>query len=186
MPIYTYRCENCGVQFERSQKFSDQPLTRCPECHKKALRKVYTPVGIVFKGSGFYATDHRSPSGASYSADHNHAEKKPSEEPGTTTEKAVVSEKSTSSDTKGGASGSSSNGDWVKRYCMNFCLISGRAQIPLILSHRIRQLFFEGDIVVKSKKSQKKKTSINWQQVILAVIAIVMIISMLISMAVFH
>ena len=63
MPIYTYRCENCGVQFERQQKFSDQPLTRCPECSKKTLRKVFQPVGIVFKGSGFYATDHRSPSG---------------------------------------------------------------------------------------------------------------------------
>ena len=64
MPVYTYRCENCGVQFERQQKFSDQPLTRCPECSKKTLRKVYQPVGIVFKGSGFYATDHRSPSGS--------------------------------------------------------------------------------------------------------------------------
>jgi putative FmdB family regulatory protein len=63
MPIYTYRCENCGVQFERQQKFADQPLTWCPECNKKALRKVYLPVGIVFKGKGFYATDHRSPSG---------------------------------------------------------------------------------------------------------------------------
>jgi putative FmdB family regulatory protein len=65
MPVYTYRCENCGVQFDRQQHFSDPPLTRCPECNKKALRKVYTPVGIVFKGSGFYATDHRSPSGES-------------------------------------------------------------------------------------------------------------------------
>jgi putative FmdB family regulatory protein len=63
MPIYTYRCENCGVRFERQQSFSEQPLTRCPECNKKALRKVFTPVGIVFKGSGFYATDHKSPSG---------------------------------------------------------------------------------------------------------------------------
>lgn len=63
MPVYTYRCENCGVQFERAQKFTESPLTFCPECGKKALRKVYTPVGIVFKGSGFYATDHRSPSG---------------------------------------------------------------------------------------------------------------------------
>jgi putative FmdB family regulatory protein len=53
------------VQFERQQSFNDQPLTRCPECNKKALRKVYLPVGIVFKGSGFYATDHRSPSGSS-------------------------------------------------------------------------------------------------------------------------
>ncbi len=64
MPVYTYRCENCGVQFERFQSFSDPMLTRCPECNKKALRKVYTPVGIVFKGSGFYATDHRSASGS--------------------------------------------------------------------------------------------------------------------------
>ena len=71
MPIYTYRCENCGVQFERAQKFDDLPLTWCPECKKKALRKVYTPVGIVFKGSGFYATDHRSPSGASRLKDTN-------------------------------------------------------------------------------------------------------------------
>ncbi len=65
MPIYTYRCESCGVQFEKNQKFSDAPLTRCPECGKKSLRKAYQPVGIVFKGSGFYATDHRSPSGGS-------------------------------------------------------------------------------------------------------------------------
>ena len=64
MPVYTYRCENCGVRFERHQGFNDPVLTRCPECNKKALRKVYTPVGILFKGSGFYATDHRSPSGA--------------------------------------------------------------------------------------------------------------------------
>ena len=64
MPIYTYRCENCGVQFERRQKFSDDPLKRCPECSKNSLRKVYLPVGIVFKGSGFYATDNRSPSGS--------------------------------------------------------------------------------------------------------------------------
>jgi putative FmdB family regulatory protein len=66
MPVYIYRCENCGVQFERYQKFEDQPLTWCPECNKKSLHKVYQPVGIVFKGSGFYSTDHRSPSGQSW------------------------------------------------------------------------------------------------------------------------
>lgn len=71
MPIYTYRCENCGVRFERTQKFSEAPLTRCPECGKKTLHKVYTPVGIVFKGSGFYATDHRSPSGMSRTGHHD-------------------------------------------------------------------------------------------------------------------
>jgi len=64
MPVYTYHCDSCGIQFERTQKFSDAPLSRCPECNRKSLRKVYTPVGIVFKGSGFYATDHRSASGA--------------------------------------------------------------------------------------------------------------------------
>ena len=63
MPVYTYQCENCGVRFERYQYFNDPSLARCPECSKKALRKIYTPVGVVFKGSGFYATDHRSPSG---------------------------------------------------------------------------------------------------------------------------
>jgi putative FmdB family regulatory protein len=63
MPVYTYRCSNCGVQFEKQQSFSDQSLLRCPECGKRALKKIYLPVGIVFKGSGFYATDHHSPSG---------------------------------------------------------------------------------------------------------------------------
>jgi putative FmdB family regulatory protein len=63
MPIYTYRCENCGIQFDRRQHFDDAPLTICPECEAEALRKVYLPVGIVFKGSGFYATDNKSPSG---------------------------------------------------------------------------------------------------------------------------
>jgi len=63
MPIYTYRCESCGVQFERHQSFQDEPLKTCPECRKKSLKKVITPTRIIFKGSGFYATDHKSPSG---------------------------------------------------------------------------------------------------------------------------
>jgi putative FmdB family regulatory protein len=77
MPIYTYRCESCGIRFEKTQKFSDAPLTRCPECGKKALQKVYTPVGIVFKGSGFYATDHRSPSGQSRSSNEKSSDSTP-------------------------------------------------------------------------------------------------------------
>ncbi len=64
MPLYTYRCDNCGVQFDQRQHFDDPPLKKCPECGKNALRKVYLPVGILFKGPGFYATDHRSASGA--------------------------------------------------------------------------------------------------------------------------
>jgi putative FmdB family regulatory protein len=63
MPVYTYRCENCGVQFERHQSFIDEPLKTCPECRKKSLKKVITPTRIIFKGSGFYATDHKSASG---------------------------------------------------------------------------------------------------------------------------
>ena len=79
MPVYTYRCSNCGVQFEKQQSFIDQSLIRCPECGKRALKKIYLPVGIVFKGSGFYATDHHSPSGqASKKADEK-AEQKPEE-----------------------------------------------------------------------------------------------------------
>ena len=64
MPIYTYRCENCGVQFERQQSFTDTPLKTCPECRKKALKKVITPSKIIFKGSGFYSNDYKSPSGS--------------------------------------------------------------------------------------------------------------------------
>lgn len=63
MPVYTYRCSSCGVQFERHQSFQDAPLTICPECRKKSLKKVITPSRVIFKGSGFYATDHRSSSG---------------------------------------------------------------------------------------------------------------------------
>jgi putative FmdB family regulatory protein len=80
VPVYTYRCESCGVQFDIHQSFNDQPLSRCPECNKKTLRKVYLPVGIVFKGKGFYSTDHRSPSGSSHSGkEKNSTEKKSSE-----------------------------------------------------------------------------------------------------------
>ena len=67
MPIYTYRCENCGIQFDRRQKFEDIPLTVCPDCEEESLRKVFQPVGILFKGSGFYSTDNRSTSGANRS-----------------------------------------------------------------------------------------------------------------------
>lgn len=69
MPVYTYRCDSCGVQFERHQFFQDAPLKICPECRKKSLRKVITPTRVIFKGSGFYATDHKSPSGSKSSSE---------------------------------------------------------------------------------------------------------------------
>lgn len=56
MPIYEYACTACGERTEAKQSFDDPPLEDCPTCGGK-LRKLYSPVGIVFKGSGFYATD---------------------------------------------------------------------------------------------------------------------------------
>ena len=68
MPVYTYRCSSCGTQFERHQFFHDEPLKICPKCKKKALKKVITPTKVIFKGSGFYITDHKSASGSKPSA----------------------------------------------------------------------------------------------------------------------
>ena len=62
MPIYEYRCQNCEHEFEKYQSFSEDSLTLCPECQKHALRKVYSPALVVFKGKGFYVTDHKSSS----------------------------------------------------------------------------------------------------------------------------
>ena len=59
MPTYQYTCTECGEPLEAVQKFSDAPLTVCPACGGR-LRKVFSPVGIVFKGSGFYRTDSRN------------------------------------------------------------------------------------------------------------------------------
>lgn len=64
MPTYQYACTACGEELEAVQKFSDPSLTECPACGG-ALRKVFSAVGVVFKGSGFYKTDSRSSSTAS-------------------------------------------------------------------------------------------------------------------------
>ncbi len=62
MPIYEYRCDECGASFEVMQKMSDDPLTECEKCGG-TLRKVLHPVAIHFKGSGFYTTDYGKGSG---------------------------------------------------------------------------------------------------------------------------
>jgi putative FmdB family regulatory protein len=62
VPTYQYACTECGEQLEAVQKFTDEPLTVCDACGGR-LRKVFSPVGIVFKGSGFYRTDSRNGSG---------------------------------------------------------------------------------------------------------------------------
>jgi putative FmdB family regulatory protein len=61
MPIYEYECEQCGVRFEKTQRFTDTTLTECPECNGH-VHRVMQPVGVIFKGSGFYVTDYRSDS----------------------------------------------------------------------------------------------------------------------------
>jgi putative FmdB family regulatory protein len=63
VPTYQYTCTDCGEPVEAVQKFSDTPLTVCAACGGR-LRKVFSPVGIVFKGSGFYRTDSRNGSGS--------------------------------------------------------------------------------------------------------------------------
>lgn len=79
MPTYQYRCTECGGQLEAVQKFTDEPLTVHEDCGGR-LRKVFSPVGIVFKGSGFYKTDSRG-----------------SGSPGSSAEKSEKSEKSDAS-----------------------------------------------------------------------------------------
>jgi putative FmdB family regulatory protein len=61
MPLYEYQCEACGVRFERRQHVNDEPVKVCPECGG-AVHRLIQPVGIIFKGSGFYVTDNRAKS----------------------------------------------------------------------------------------------------------------------------
>jgi putative FmdB family regulatory protein len=61
MPTYEYECRGCGHKFELLQKMTAPPVKKCPKCHKdKARRLISAGVGIIFKGSGFYATDYKN------------------------------------------------------------------------------------------------------------------------------
>ena len=62
MPTYEYECTECGHRFSEFQNMNDAPITTCPECSGKVRRLISGGSGIVFKGSGFYATDYRSDS----------------------------------------------------------------------------------------------------------------------------
>jgi putative FmdB family regulatory protein len=62
MPIYEYRCADCGFQKEFIQKMSDAPLTTCPECGKETLGKMLSAAGFQLKGSGWYQTDFKGSS----------------------------------------------------------------------------------------------------------------------------
>jgi putative FmdB family regulatory protein len=68
MPTYEYQCKTCGQHFEKMQRFSDNPLTECPNCGGE-IRRVIHPAGVIFKGSGWYITDSRKSSSAAVNAD---------------------------------------------------------------------------------------------------------------------
>ena len=98
MPTYQYRCQTCSTELEVWQSFSEEPLTECPEgCGAGSLRKVFSGVGISFRGSGFYKNDHGSSSGERTSTD----QKGP----------ANASGETTGVETPGGNSGKKPNGD---------------------------------------------------------------------------
>ncbi|HEY2214885.1 MAG TPA: FmdB family zinc ribbon protein [Acidimicrobiales bacterium] len=94
MPTYEYACTACGHRLDAVQKFSDDPLTVCPECGG-ALRKVYGAVGIVLKGSGFYKNDSRT--GGSGSPSKKDSDSKETSSGDSKTETSTKSEPATSS-----------------------------------------------------------------------------------------
>ncbi|CAM5234683.1 MULTISPECIES: FmdB family zinc ribbon protein [Streptomyces] len=96
MPTYQYQCTECGEGLEAVQKFTDDALTVCPSCDGR-LKKVFSAVGIVFKGSGFYRNDSRGSSSSSTPASSSKSSDSGS------------SSSSTGSDTKSSASSSASS-----------------------------------------------------------------------------
>jgi putative FmdB family regulatory protein len=101
MPTYEYECTSCGQHIEVYQRIAEDPLSTCGACGG-ALRKVFHPAGIVFKGSGFYATDSRSGS--------KPASKPKREESGSSTASSSSDSDSGSSSDSGSGSGSGSSG----------------------------------------------------------------------------
>lgn len=104
MPTYEYQCRSCNHRFETWQKMTDEPLTICPECGG-SIHKLFFPAGIVFKGSGFYKTDHPSHAAVGENG-HNHksdgAEPKKEGETKTTTESKTSGGSSETSSAKTG------------------------------------------------------------------------------------
>lgn len=107
MPTYVYRCTDCGHEFEAVQAIADDALTTCPECGG-ALRKVFHPVGVAFKGSGFYRTDSRTSAGADGSKVAAKADAGAKKEPSGGSSSSGSSDSGSSS--SGSSSGSSSSG----------------------------------------------------------------------------
>ena len=101
MPTYAYRCQNCGSEFEKVQKFVDEPVKKCPVCGKGPVRRQFQATAIVFKGSGWYATDHRSPSGSSNVGAHEKGDKAEKVEKGDKPEKAEKTESASATKSDG-------------------------------------------------------------------------------------
>ncbi|MFE2019342.1 FmdB family zinc ribbon protein [Streptomyces sp. NPDC059499] len=102
MPTYQYQCTECGEGLEAVQKFTDDALTVCPNCEGR-LKKVFSAVGIVFKGSGFYRNDSRGSSSSSTPAT------SPAKAAGSASATSTSSSGSSGSDSKPAASSSSSS-----------------------------------------------------------------------------
>ena len=95
MPTYSYHCDSCGHDFDAVQRFTDEPLRECPQCGS-AIRRVIHPVGVVFKGSGWYITDSRpkSSSDDGESGSKTSSDKRDSSGTNSKSEAAAKSEKS--------------------------------------------------------------------------------------------
>ncbi|MFE0358139.1 FmdB family zinc ribbon protein [Streptomyces nigra] len=104
MPTYQYQCTECGEGLEAVQKFTDDALTECPNCQGR-LKKVFSAVGIVFKGSGFYRNDSRGSSSSSSPAS---SKSSSSSSSSSSDSSSAASSPSSSSDKKASSTGTSS------------------------------------------------------------------------------
>ncbi|MFC5805400.1 FmdB family zinc ribbon protein [Streptomyces formicae] len=108
MPTYQYQCTACGEGLEAVQKFTDDALTECPSCQGR-LKKVFSAVGIVFKGSGFYRNDSRGSSSSSSPASASPASSASSSTPASGAKSSSDSKPAASSSSSGSGSSSSSS-----------------------------------------------------------------------------
>ena len=110
MPTYVYECEDCGVRFERLQSYSEAPLRDCPECNGHAHR-VIQPVGVIFKGSGFYVTDNKGKSSTGIPAGKKEEGAASAAAPAATEKKAESAPSTASTGADSGSAGGSAKKD---------------------------------------------------------------------------
>lgn len=124
MPTYQYACPDCGTEFEKFQKFTDEPVKKCPNCGKKKVYRVVSKVAVSFKGSGWYITDSKSNNSAGATpkkdGDKTEADKTETKAAETTTEAKSADSTDTSAKTEtatkdSGSSGESSAKDTKKK-----------------------------------------------------------------------